>query len=128
MATATKTDRRPRRVARPAAAVPETAAIVFSIYEDNGGEYGWTMLGSHGDRLAQSVRYATRKEAEQSARGVRDSAGSAGFEPRPAGDRAVDVAVRRGVTTQHRESDAERWLDEGGSFSSEEVAKWQASR
>jgi hypothetical protein len=34
--------------------------------------------------------------------------------------------ARREAAIARDDSDAERWLDEGGSFSSEAVAKWPA--
>jgi uncharacterized protein YegP (UPF0339 family) len=57
------------------------------VFEDNGGDYCWTILGSDGEGLAHSRPYATR-------------------------DDAAHAALTRD------DSDAERWLDKGGGFSS----------
>jgi hypothetical protein len=40
--------------------------------------------------------------------------------------RPVDLAARRDRPSD--DLDAERWLDDGGSFSSEAVTRWQAQR
>jgi uncharacterized protein YegP (UPF0339 family) len=85
MTTATAKARRATHVARRAADPPEMATIKFLIHEDNHGEHRWEIVGSRGERLAQSVSYATRDDAEQAARSVRDLAGAARFEPNDAG-------------------------------------------
>jgi uncharacterized protein YegP (UPF0339 family) len=128
MATATKKTRGARQVARRADAASESEAIKFLVFEDNGGDYHWTILGSDGESLAQSVSFATYDDAQQAARIVRDGAGSARFERRAGSDRPVDLVARREAAIARDDSDAERWLDEGGSFSSERVAKWPAGR
>ncbi len=121
MATATKNSRANWQVARRAAAGSESVAITFLVLEDNGGSYRWTISGSDGERLAHSGRYATRDDAAHAARVVRDGAGSARFEAGAAPHRPVDLAARRSATDAREDSDAERWLDEGGSFSGETV-------
>jgi uncharacterized protein YegP (UPF0339 family) len=99
----------------------------FLIIEDNGGGYHWTIVDSGGESLAQSARFASYDEAEHAARVVRNHAGAARLERRAADDPPVDLDVRRGVAAGH-DADAERWLDEGGSFSSEAVTQWPAGR
>jgi hypothetical protein len=44
------------------------------------------------------------------------------------GERPVDVVARRVAVAARDDEDAGRWLDEGGSFSSEAVAEWRAGR
>jgi uncharacterized protein YegP (UPF0339 family) len=100
----------------------------FRVYEDNSGDYHWRILDGSGESLAQSGSFASYDDAEHAARNVRDGAGSARLGHCAAGDRVVDIVARRGSTAARYDLDAERWLDEGGSFSSEAVAKWSAER
>lgn len=86
MATATKKARRATHVAARAAVVPDAAAFEFLVYEDNRGQHRWEILGRRGESLAQSVSYPTHDEAERAAGAVRQSAGSARFEPKPPQD------------------------------------------
>lgn len=123
MATATNNSRANRQVARRAAVGSESVAITFLVFEDNGGGYCWSIRGSDGESLAQSGRYATRDDAAHAARVVRDGAGSARFEAGAAPDRPVDLVARRSATAAREDSDAERWLDEGGSFSGDTVTQ-----
>ena len=85
MATATKNSHAAKQFAGRASAVRVPGSMEFLIFEDNGGDYHWTIV-------------------------ARDGA------------RPVDLSARRD------DADAERWLDEGGSFSSKAVAKWPAPR
>jgi uncharacterized protein YegP (UPF0339 family) len=98
----------------------------FLILEDNGGDYHWTIVAADGATLTRSAGFASYQDAEQAAQHVRDGAGSARLEPRPSGELPVDLSARRGATSHA--ADAERWLDEGGSFSSEAVTKSPAPR
>jgi uncharacterized protein YegP (UPF0339 family) len=98
----------------------------FLIYEDNGGSYHWRIVAGDGAALAGSGGFACYDDAEQAAQRIRDGAASALYEPRAVGTRTVDRIARLDVPSD--DSDAERWLDEGGSFSSEAVAKWTAPR
>jgi uncharacterized protein YegP (UPF0339 family) len=123
MATATKNSRARRQVARRAAAGSDSVAITFRVFEDNGGSYFWTIRCSDGESLAHSGRYATRDDAAHAARVVRDGAASARFEPGAVTDRPVDLVARRSATAVRDDSEAERWLDEGGSFSGETVTQ-----
>jgi uncharacterized protein YegP (UPF0339 family) len=120
MATATKKSRAAKRLASP----PTT--MEFVIVEDNGGAYHWTIVAGDGAAVGRSDSFATYDDAEQAAHHVRDGVVSAHFDGRAIGAGLVDLVTRRASTTV--DSDAERWLDEGGSFSSEAVAKSSALR
>jgi uncharacterized protein YegP (UPF0339 family) len=125
MATAKKrsrTARLPRR-AREARA---PGSMEFLVFEDNGGEYHWTIVARDGATLARSGGFASYDDAEKAAKHVRDAAAVARLERRAGAASPVDLSARRDATRDA--ADAERWLDEGGSFSSEAVAKWQALR
>jgi len=98
------------------------ASMEFLIFEDNGGDYHWTIVARDGATLARSGSLGSYEDAERAAQHVRDGVASALFERRGDGARPVDLSARRD------DADAERWLDEGGSFSSEAVAKWPAPR
>jgi hypothetical protein len=76
--------------------------------------------------LAQSGSFASYDSAEEAAWRVREGAASARFDRRGGELRPVDLAARRDRPTY--DLDAERWVDEGGSFSSEAVARWPAQR
>jgi uncharacterized protein YegP (UPF0339 family) len=125
MATATKRAR--ARVVPRVSGAPESSTMEFLIFEDNGGGHHWTIVDGAGESLVRSARFASYDEAERAARLVRDNAGSARLERRAAGGRPVDLTARRDAASGDN-SDAERWLDEGGSFSSEAVAQWPAPR
>jgi len=125
MATATQKFRASRHVARQSAVPTAPAAITFRVVEDNGGSHHWTLIGTDGESLAQSRPYATHEEAAHAALVVRDGASSARFKASATVDRPVDLVARRSAAVADDESDAERWLDEGGSFSSQGVTQWQ---
>jgi uncharacterized protein YegP (UPF0339 family) len=97
----------------------------FLMFEDNGGTYHWTLVASDGITLARSGDFASSDAAEQGAQRVRDAASSARLQPRDTVALPVDLIARRAPASD--DDDAERWLDEGGSFNSEAVAKWPAS-
>ncbi len=97
------------------------AAIKFLVFEDNGGDYHWTILDSAGESLAQSVPFATHDDAARAARIVCDGARSARLEMPAAADRPVDFVARREAALTRDDSDPGRWLDEGGSFGKEDV-------
>ena len=92
MATATKKVHAARPVARPTRDVPESASLEFLIYQDNGGDYHWEIVGGDGESLAQSGSFASYEDAERAASRVHDGASSARFEPAGADERQL-VAV-----------------------------------
>lgn len=126
MATANRKSRASRQLARPPARVRGPAPMEFLIFEDNGGSYHWRILAGDGSTLGQSRDFASYDTAEQAAQQIRDGAASARFPRRESGTGSVDLAARR--VAPDDDSDAERWLDEGGSFSSKAVAEWPSQR
>jgi uncharacterized protein YegP (UPF0339 family) len=126
MATATKQSRAAGQLGRRARNVRESGPMEFLIFQDNGGAYHWTIVAGDGETLAQSGSFASYNHAEKAAHHVRDGVASARFD-RSAGEVSpVELAAHRDRPSDHL--DAERWLDEGGSFSSEAVARWPAQR
>ena len=126
MATATKQSRAARQLAGRAVDARVPVSMEFLIFEDNGGDYHWTIVARDGATLARSGSFGSYEDAELAAQHVRDGVASALFERRGDGARPVDLSARRDASRDA--ADAERWLDEGGSFSSETVAKWPAPR
>ena len=126
MATASKKSRGSIRLAHPPAQEHLPAPMEFLIFEDNGGSYHWRILADDGTTLGQSGDFASYHDAEQAAQKICDGAASARFQRRESGTGPVDLTARRAA--QDDDSDAERWLDEGGSLSSEAVAQWPAPR
>jgi uncharacterized protein YegP (UPF0339 family) len=98
----------------------------FLIFEDNGSSYHWRILADDGTTLGQSGDFASYDAAEQAAQAICAGAASARFPRRESETDPVDLTARRAAPGD--DSDAEHWLDEGGSVSSEAVAKWPASR
>jgi uncharacterized protein YegP (UPF0339 family) len=125
VATANKKSRASKQLARPPAHMHGPAAMEFLISEDNSGSYYWTILAGDGTTLGRSGDFGSYDDAEQAAQQIRDGAASARLQPRESGTGSVDLAARRAAS---EDSEAERWLDEGGSFSSEAVAQWPAPR
>ncbi len=93
----------------------------FLIFEDNGGGYHWTIVAGSGETLVRSASFASYEEAKQAARVVHAGAASASFEHLAGDTPPVDLLARREKRMVRDDLDAERWLDEGGSFSSEAV-------
>ena len=122
MATAAKKSRAAGRVPRRARQVRAPESMEFLVFEDNGGHYYWTIVAGDGATLVRSASFASYEDAERAAKYVRDGAASARCEPRAEGATPVDLTARRNAIAD--DSDAERWLDEGGSFSSEAVSRW----
>ncbi len=112
--------RRPRRARE--VRIPESMEIL--IFEDNGGDYHWTIVAADGATLARSESCASYEDADRAAQHVLDGAGSARFEDRATGALLVDLMTRRSPTSDA--ADAEPSLDEGGNFSTEAVARWPA--
>jgi len=117
MATATKKSRAAKQLARRAPQVRVPASLAFLLYEDNGGDYHWTIVAGDGETVARSGGFVSYDDAEKAAKQVRDGAASARFERHAGGIGPVDLTARRD------DSDAERWLDEGGSFNGQVVKK-----
>jgi uncharacterized protein YegP (UPF0339 family) len=115
-----------RKARATANAVPEPESMKFLVFEDNGGAYRWRIVARDGVTLAQSGSFASYDSAEQGARRVREGAAAASFDRRTGEVRPLDLAARRDGRSD--DLDAERWLDEGGSFSSEAVTRWPARR
>ncbi len=82
MATATKQARTRTPASRDAlvAPEPESEPIRFLIFEDNAGDYYWTLLDRKGKSLGRSPTYASYQDAENAARVVLAGAGSAGLD------------------------------------------------
>src|ERR1700704_1286655 len=76
--------------------VSESAALEFFVFEDNGGDYHWAIVGGSGKSLAQSGSFGSYEEAAHAGCYVRDGAESARFERRAAEDRGLGVPDRRG--------------------------------
>jgi uncharacterized protein YegP (UPF0339 family) len=110
--------------ARSAArALPQPAAMKFVVFEDNAGGYHWAILARSGETLVQSASLASYEEAKQAARVVHAGATSAAFEVRAPSAAPIAISDRRNAATARDALDAERWLDEGGSFSIEAARK-----
>ena len=124
MATATRKSRAAKQLARRPAHMRSPESMEFLILEDNGGAFHWTIVASDGATLVRSGGFASYDDAEQAAERVRDAAASARLQRRGTGALPVDLIARRDPAGE--DDDAERWLDEGGSFSSEAVAEWPA--
>ena len=126
MGTAPKKSRAAGQLAHPARDVRVPESMEFLIFEDNGGAYHWRIVAGDGATLAQSESLASYDAAEQAARRVRDGAASARFNRRGRELAAVDLATRR---DRPRDGlNGERWVDEGGSFTREAVARWPDRR
>jgi uncharacterized protein YegP (UPF0339 family) len=82
MATATRKGPGAEPRAHRDGAVSEAAALKFLVFEDNSGDYRWTILDSAGESLAQSGGFASYDDAHEAADVVRDGARSAQFEAR----------------------------------------------
>jgi uncharacterized protein YegP (UPF0339 family) len=109
-------------------ALREPALMKFLVFEDNGGGYHWTIVAASGETLVRSASFASYEDAKQAARIVHAGAASASFEHRAGDTPPVDLVARRDTRVARDGLDAERWLDEGGSFSSEAVTRWAAPR
>ena len=121
MGTAPKKSRVAQLACRTADAnVP--ASMEFLIFEENGGAFHWAIAAS-GDRLVPSATFASYEEATQAAGVVRTGAVSAPFDKQADDPAPLELAARRERATGADDLDAERRLDEGGSFSSEAVRR-----
>ena len=101
----------------------DPASMTFLVFEDNGGGYHWTIIAGGGETLVQSASFGSHEEAERAARIVHDGASLGSFEDRSGETLPADLPARSDAATARDRLDAERWLDEGGSFSSEAVTR-----
>jgi uncharacterized protein YegP (UPF0339 family) len=124
MATATKKTRATRQVPRIGGRVSGSASMELLVFQDNAGRYRW-MIVAEGDQLAQSPSFASYADARDAAGRVRDGASSARLEMHEVGVLPVDLTARRGAATRE-DQHAERWLDEGGSYSAAVAAELPA--
>lgn len=109
-----------KRDARAAArALFDPPPITFRTYEDNGGSHRWTIVSASGETMASSVGFGSHDRAEDAARAVHAAAASASFERLEGDTPPADGDRRRDAPAVRDDLDAERWLDEGGAFSSE---------
>jgi uncharacterized protein YegP (UPF0339 family) len=111
------------RKARAApSSLPQTASMVFLIYEDNGGGYHWTIVADGAETLVRSASFRSYEDAKGAAGIVHRGASRASFQRGSGNPPSVDLHARRKAVSRDR-LDAERWLDENGSFSSEAVTR-----
>lgn len=66
----------------------------FLIFEDNGGDYRWTLVAASGERLAQSKRFASHKKATRAARIARAGTPSAPIEDGATAPRIADHRLK----------------------------------
>jgi hypothetical protein len=110
-----------------ATAVSAPASMKFLAFEENGGAFHWAIVATSSDPLVQSASFASCEGAKQVAGIVPSSrSGAALFEDRAGDTPPLELAARRETPTVRDDLDSERWLDEGGSFSSEAVTRWPA--
>jgi uncharacterized protein YegP (UPF0339 family) len=102
---------------------PEPASMAFRIYEDNGGGYHWRIVAEGGETLVRSASLGSYEDAKRAAGIVHRGASRASFEQGSDNPTPVDLPTRRNALSARDRLDAERWLDEGGSFRSEAVAR-----
>ena len=104
------------------------ASMEFLMFEENGGAFHWAIVATSGDHLVPSATFVSYEEAKRVARVVSSGAVPAPFENREAHPAPLELAARPETATVIDGLDAERWLDEGGGFSSEAVTRWPARR
>jgi hypothetical protein len=104
-------------------ALPEPVSMMFFVVENNGGGYHWTIVAGGGETLVRSASFPSYEEARRAADMVHDGASSASFADRAGDTPPVDLPAPRDGAAARDALDAERWLDEGGSFSSEAVTR-----
>jgi len=102
---------------------PEPAAMKFLVFEDNGGGYHWTIVARSGETLVQSASFASYEEAKQAARVVHGGTASASLELLASDISPLELVAGRTTQAARDALDAERWLDEDGSFSSEGLTR-----
>jgi uncharacterized protein YegP (UPF0339 family) len=95
----------------------------FLVFEDNCGGYHWAIVARGGETLVQSASLTSYEDAKQAARIVHAGASSASFEHLATDTPPADLVARRQTGVVRDDLDAERWLDEGGSFNSDAVTR-----
>ena len=75
MATAIQKVRPAPRQARNSSRVPTTRTMRFDIVEDNAGDFHWTLVGDHEQRLAASESFASHADAALAVNAVSDAFG-----------------------------------------------------
>ena len=105
-----------------------SASMKFLAFEENSGAFHWAIVAASRDRRVQSASFASCEDATVAAGIVRCGAGSVPFEDRADGTPPLELVARRETATMQHDLDAERWLDEGGSFNSERVTPWPSRR
>jgi uncharacterized protein YegP (UPF0339 family) len=73
MATAIQKVRPAPRQARNSSRVPTTRTMRFDIVEDNAGDFHWTLVGDHEQRLAASESFASHADAALAVNAVSDA-------------------------------------------------------
>lgn len=126
MGTAPKKSRAARQLAHSARRAHASDSMELLIVEDNVGAYHWRIVAGDGATLAQSGSFVSYDDAEQAAQRVRSGAASARFSRRGRELGAIDLAARR--DRPRDDLDAERWLDDGGGFTREALARWPDHR
>jgi hypothetical protein len=91
MTTATKTARATSDANRGAGVASNSVSMEFLIVEDNGGHYHWTLLDRDGNSLARSPSFGAYEHAEDAARVVLASAGSARLDRRAANGSSLET-------------------------------------
>lgn len=104
MATATRQPRTQRHIRRRAADV-SVPSMEFLIFEDNAGEYHWTIVAGDGATLARSGGFASYDHAKQAVEQIRHGVASARFEASAAGARPIDLIVRRDASREDSNAD-----------------------
>jgi len=91
MATATKKAHAVKPIAKSARDASRLAPLEFLVYQDNGGDYHWELVGEAGERLAQSGIFASQGDAERAARCAYDGVSLARLEPKATERRATEA-------------------------------------
>ncbi|MHB8490928.1 MAG: YegP family protein [Solirubrobacteraceae bacterium] len=86
MATASKKVHTAPHDARAAQDGSKQAPMNFLVYEDNGGEYHWSIVSGDGATLSQSEGFASYADADREAHRIHQGIGSARFTPRHEND------------------------------------------
>jgi peptidoglycan hydrolase-like protein with peptidoglycan-binding domain/uncharacterized protein YegP (UPF0339 family) len=107
---------------------PEPVSVKFLLYEDNSGGYYWTIIAEDGELLARSPRFTSYEDANYAADAVYRGVAMASFEDRSESSPPVDPPAVRDAAPAEDRVEPERWLDEGGSVSREQVTRARAAQ